>query len=69
MIWVTIMVDAVEFAQPLVHSQTRIHPFNHVSVENSRSKHLFGVAVKPTLLLYNYLFTYLLTYSMVQSPS
>jgi len=56
------MVDTVEVARPLVHSQTHIHPVNHVTVENSRSKHLFGVSVKPTLLLYN-------TYSMVQSPS
>jgi hypothetical protein len=41
MIWITIMVDIVEVARPLVHSQTHIHPFNHVTVENSRSKYLF----------------------------
>jgi len=45
------MVDTVEVARPLVHSQTHILPFNHVTVQNSRSKHLFGVVLKPTLLL------------------
>jgi len=43
MIWMTIMVDTVEVAGPLVHSQTHIHPFNHVTVQNSRSKHLLLV--------------------------
>ena len=49
MICMAIMVDTVEVARPLVHSQNHIHIFNHVTVENSRSKHLCGVALKLTL--------------------